>query len=167
MRISTLKNVLGVPAIATALLFSASLTPALAEDYVIDEKGASLTSKGPATIETETFTAESRAGRVLVKAATSITVHDGSGQGNRFVLDARTKTITVRAATGATLKVGLDAAGLEMNESKLELAATPSKWSVVLGPLGTMSTIEGPTVKFHATDEIWLHAPSIPIGEEG
>ena len=40
MRISTLKNVLGVPAIATALLFSAALTPASAEDYVIDEKGA-------------------------------------------------------------------------------------------------------------------------------
>ncbi len=132
---------------------------------VIDESGASMTTKGDASVKTGAFTAESRAGRVLVKAATRITLHDGSGQGNRIVMDAAKKTIVFRTATGANLKLGIDAAGLEMSEGKIDLAASPSFWRVELGGLGTMSRIEGPSVRFEASDEIWLHAPSIYFGE--
>ncbi len=133
---------------------------------VLGEDGASLTTKGDASLKTGHFTAESRTGRVLVKAATRITIHDGSGQGNRFVLDAAKKTIVVRAATSSTLSFGLDAAKLEMAEDGIELAATPSKWTIGLEPIGATSKMEGPDVTFEATDEIWLHAPSIYFGDE-
>ena len=132
---------------------------------VIDESGASMTTKGDAFVKTDAFTATSSGDRVLVKAATRITIHDGSGQGNRIVMDAAKKTIVFRTATGANLSLGIDAAGVQMSEGKIEIAASPSFWRVELGGLGTMSRIEGPQVKFEATDEIWLHAPSIPLGE--
>jgi len=133
----------------------------------LGEDGASLSTEGDASIETETFTATSRADRVLVKAATRIEIHDGTGQGNRIVLDAKTKTIVIRGATGTRVSAGIDAAKLTLEESRIELAGGPSTWSIELGSLGTMSRMEGPDVTFGATDEIWLHAPSIPFGDEG
>ncbi|MBX3275761.1 MAG: hypothetical protein KF729_36205 [Sandaracinaceae bacterium] len=134
---------------------------------VLDERGASLSTDGAARIEADSFTAQSRADRVLVKAATRITLHDGTGQGSRIVLDAKTKTVSVRIATGAALALGVPGASLDMTESAIELAAGPSKWRTDLESGGATSVMDGPEVTFEATDEIWLHAPVINLGKDG
>ena len=128
----------------------------------VDEEGARLGTKGSVDIETETFTAESTGGRMLVKAATRIKI---LVNGNKILLDGDANTITMDVATARRFRLGTEAAYIEGGQTHLLLSAGGSSWETTAAADGMLSKLDGPTVTIAASDEIALEAPSIHLGE--
>jgi uncharacterized protein involved in type VI secretion and phage assembly len=131
----------------------------------IDDKGISLASSGTLSIEAPlAFHAESTADRVLVRAKNQILLSD-AGLDNAIMLDAESKKILIHALAGTRIMLEAGGSQLELKQDAIHIVSGPSTWQVTLGSDGTWSKMDGPMVTIDATDEIYLNAPEVNVGQ--